>query len=104
MAERRVPAEGGVGEPVVSVAVADAFARDGVACVRQVFDAGELADATAAIEAVLADPSPLTQVATVNEALRRVVQAETRRRHLQELAAGALPDLSDPDIMQAAWQ
>jgi len=45
-----------------------------------------------------------TKKATVNEALRRVVQAETRRRHLQELAAGALPDLSDPDIMQAAWQ
>jgi Arc/MetJ family transcription regulator len=45
-----------------------------------------------------------TKKATVNEALRRVVQAETRRRHLEELAAGALPDLSDPDIMQAAWR
>jgi Arc/MetJ family transcription regulator len=45
-----------------------------------------------------------TKKATVNEALRRVVQAEDRRRHLEELAAGALPDLSDPDIMRAAWQ
>ena len=45
-----------------------------------------------------------TKKATVNEALRRVVQAEARRRHLDELAAGALPDLSNPDIMQAAWR
>ena len=40
-----------------------------------------------------------TKKATVKEALRRVVQAEDRRRHLEELAAGALPDLSNPDVM-----
>jgi Arc/MetJ family transcription regulator len=45
-----------------------------------------------------------TKKATVNEALRRVVRAEARRRHLDELAEGALPDLSDPGIMQAAWR
>jgi Arc/MetJ family transcription regulator len=45
-----------------------------------------------------------TKKATVNEALRRVVRSEARRRHLEELASGALPDLSDPDIMQAAWR
>jgi Arc/MetJ family transcription regulator len=45
-----------------------------------------------------------TKKATVNEALRRVVQAEYRRRHLEELAAGALPDLSDPDVMRTAWR
>jgi Arc/MetJ family transcription regulator len=45
-----------------------------------------------------------TKKATVNEALRRVVQSETRRRHLEELAAGALPDLSDPAVMRAAWR
>jgi Arc/MetJ family transcription regulator len=45
-----------------------------------------------------------TKKATVNEALRRVVQEELRRRHLDELAGGALPDLSDPDIMAAAWR
>jgi Arc/MetJ family transcription regulator len=45
-----------------------------------------------------------TKKATVNEALRRVVQAEIRRRHLEELAAGRLPDLSDAEIMQAAWR
>jgi len=45
-----------------------------------------------------------TKKATVNEALRRVVQSEARRRHLEELAAGGLPDLSDPAVMQAAWR
>jgi Arc/MetJ family transcription regulator len=45
-----------------------------------------------------------TKKATVNEALRRVVQAEDRRRHLEELAEGALPDLGNPEIMRAAWQ
>jgi Arc/MetJ family transcription regulator len=45
-----------------------------------------------------------TKKATVNEALRRVVQEELRRRHVDELAGGALPDLADPDIMAAAWR
>jgi Arc/MetJ family transcription regulator len=45
-----------------------------------------------------------TKKATVNEALRRVVQDELRRRHVEELANGALPDLADPDIMAAAWR
>jgi hypothetical protein len=41
--------------------------------------------------------------AQVNDAPRRVVQAEDRRRHLEQLAAGALPDLSDPDVMRTTW-
>jgi ectoine hydroxylase-related dioxygenase (phytanoyl-CoA dioxygenase family) len=41
-----------------------AFAADGVACVRQVLDAQEVAEAAAAIDAVLAGPSPLAQVAS----------------------------------------
>jgi Arc/MetJ family transcription regulator len=45
-----------------------------------------------------------TKKATVNEALRRVVRDELRRRHVEELANGALPDLADPDIMAAAWR
>lgn len=45
-----------------------------------------------------------TKKATVNEALRRVVQDDVRRRHVDELASGALPDLADPDIMAAAWR
>ena len=45
-----------------------------------------------------------TKKATVNEALRRVVRDELRRRHVEELANGALPDLADPDVMAAAWR
>ena len=45
-----------------------------------------------------------TKKATVNEALRRVIHAEARRHHLDELAAGALPDLGNPEIMQTAWR
>lgn len=45
-----------------------------------------------------------TKKDTVNEALRRVVQGELRRRHVDELADGALPDLADPDIMAGAWR
>jgi hypothetical protein len=45
-----------------------------------------------------------TQKDTVNEALRRVVQSELRRRHVDELADGALPDLADPDVMAGAWR
>jgi len=45
-----------------------------------------------------------TKKDTVNEALRRVVQDEIRRNHVDELAAGALPDLADPEVMAAAWR
>jgi Arc/MetJ family transcription regulator len=45
-----------------------------------------------------------TNKSTVNEALRRVVQEELRRRHVDELAAGALPDLADPAVMDSAWR
>ena len=43
---------------------AAAFARDGVACVRSVLDPGEVAEAAAAIDAVLTRPGPLAQVAS----------------------------------------
>ncbi len=46
----------------------------------------------------------ITKKATVNEALRRVVAAELRSRHLDELADGALPDLADPLVMESAWR
>jgi Arc/MetJ family transcription regulator len=45
-----------------------------------------------------------TKKATVNEALRRVVAAELRSQHVDELAHGALPDLADPAVMESAWQ
>lgn len=41
-----------------------AFARDGVVCLRQVLDAAEVAVAAEAIQAVLARPGPLAQVAS----------------------------------------
>jgi hypothetical protein len=43
---------------------AAAFATDGVACVRQVLSARDVADAAAAIDAALAGPGPLAQVAS----------------------------------------
>ncbi len=52
-------------EPVLTdEETAAAFARDGVACVRGVLDGAEVAAAAAAIDTVLARPSPLAQVAS----------------------------------------
>jgi len=45
-----------------------------------------------------------TKKATVNEALRRVVQGDLRRQHVDELAGGALPDLADAALMESAWR
>ncbi len=44
--------------------VVAAFARDGVVCLRSVLDPGQVASAADAIEAVLASPGPLAQVAS----------------------------------------
>ena len=52
--------------------VVAAFARDGVACLRSVLDPGEVAAAVAAIDAVLARPGPLAQVASSHRRSRRV--------------------------------
>ena len=52
-------------EPLpVDGALAEAFARDGVVCVRSVLDAGQVAAAARAIDAVLASPGPFAQVAS----------------------------------------
>ena len=51
-------------EPVLGEGVAAAFSRDGVVCVRSVLDPAEVAVAAAAIDAVLASPGPLAQVAS----------------------------------------
>jgi ectoine hydroxylase-related dioxygenase (phytanoyl-CoA dioxygenase family) len=48
----------------VDADLAEAYRRDGVVCVRGVLDPDEVARAAAAIEAVLADPGPLAQVAS----------------------------------------
>ena len=48
-------------------AVVAAFGRDGVVCIRQVLDPEEVAAAARGIEAVLARPGPLTQVASATD-------------------------------------
>src|SRR5258707_4848185 len=53
-----------MGSVLADDGVAAAFARDGVVCLRGVLDAGEVAAAAAAIDAVLARPAPLAQVAS----------------------------------------
>jgi Arc/MetJ family transcription regulator len=45
-----------------------------------------------------------TKKDTVNAALRQVTALAARRRDLQRLIAGGLPDLSDEEVMRAAWQ
>ena len=41
---------------------------------------------------------------TINAALRAVAALAARRRDLQRLASGGLPDLADAEVMRAAWQ
>jgi hypothetical protein len=45
-----------------------------------------------------------TKKDTVNAALRLVTSLAARRRDLQRLTSGGLPDLADEDVMRAAWQ
>jgi Arc/MetJ family transcription regulator len=45
-----------------------------------------------------------TKKDTVNAALREVAALAARRRDVQRLASGGLPDLADDDIMRDAWQ
>ena len=55
----------------------------------------------AAAQEILKTP---TKKDTVNAALRQVTALAARRRDLQRLASGALPDLSDEEVMRGAWQ
>jgi Arc/MetJ family transcription regulator len=45
-----------------------------------------------------------TKKDTVNAALRAVAALAARRRDLQRLVSGGLPDLEDEQVMRAAWQ
>ena len=45
-----------------------------------------------------------TKKDTVNAALRAVAALAARRRDLQHLASGSLPDLEDEQVMRSAWQ
>ena len=41
---------------------------------------------------------------TINAALPTVAALAARRRDLQRLTSGGLPDLEDADVMHAVWQ
>jgi Arc/MetJ family transcription regulator len=45
-----------------------------------------------------------TKKDTINAALRQVTALAARRRDLQRLTSGGLPDLADDEVMRAAWQ
>lgn len=45
-----------------------------------------------------------TKKDTVNAALRAVAAMAARRRDLERLMTGGLPDLLDEQVMRAAWQ
>jgi Arc/MetJ family transcription regulator len=45
-----------------------------------------------------------TKKDTVNAALREVAVLAARRRDLQRLASGGLPDLEDEEVMRGAWR
>jgi Arc/MetJ family transcription regulator len=45
-----------------------------------------------------------TKKDTINAALRAVVTLAARRRDLERLTFGGLPDLADAEVMRAAWQ
>jgi hypothetical protein len=78
---------------------AQAFARDGVACVRQVLDPGQVAAAAAAIDAVLAAPGLLAQVASGTDDPGAFVEDFCRWQEIpqiEELARRARVPVSDP--------
>ncbi len=45
-----------------------------------------------------------TKKDTINAALRAVAALAARRRDLQRLISGGLPDLEDAEVMRGAWQ
>ena len=45
-----------------------------------------------------------TKKDTVNTALAEVLALARRRKHVEFLRAGGLPDLGDPDVMAGAWR
>jgi Arc/MetJ family transcription regulator len=45
-----------------------------------------------------------TKKDTINAALRQVTALAARRRDLQRLISGGLPDLADDEVMRAAWR
>lgn len=58
----------------------------------------------AALQAARAALDTSTIKDTVNTALRQAAATAARRRHLERLAANALPDLRRPEVMDSAWR
>ncbi|HMQ25392.1 MAG TPA: type II toxin-antitoxin system VapB family antitoxin [Acidimicrobiales bacterium] len=56
------------------------------------------------LDAARAALGTTTKVETVNRALAEVVALVARRRHLERLCAGGLPDLGDEALYDAAWR
>ncbi len=65
--------------------LAATFARDGVVCVRSALDPGEVAAAARGIEAVLASPGPLAQVASTTEDPGRFTEDFCRWQEIAEI-------------------
>ena len=77
-------------EPVLADnEAAAAFARDGVACVRQVLSAQEVAAAAAAIDVALARRGPLAQVASGTDDPGAFVEDFCRWREIPLIEQGA---------------
>jgi Arc/MetJ family transcription regulator len=78
---------------------ADILGREEVAMAKTLIDVDEeyLAAAQKALRT-------RTKKDTVNAALREVVSLAARRRDLQRLASGGLPDLEDEEVMRGAWR
>ena len=56
------------------------------------------------LDAARAALGTTTKVETVNRALAEVVALAARRRDLERLCSGGLPDLGDDDLYDAAWR
>ncbi len=74
-------------------------ATEGAAMAKTLIDVDE--DQLAAAQQVVKTE---TKNDTVNAALRQVTALAARRRDLQRLISGGLPDLADEDVMRAAWR
>jgi ectoine hydroxylase-related dioxygenase (phytanoyl-CoA dioxygenase family) len=85
---------------LVDTAQIEAFARDGVVCVRGALDPGEVATAAEAIESVLAQPSPLAQVASGTDDPGRFFEDFCRWNEIDAIA-GLARDSRVPEIAAA---
>lgn len=56
------------------------------------------------LELAMHELGTTTKRETVNRALAESVAAAARRRHLERLKLGGLPDLADDDVRQSAWR